>query len=276
MVRVNGCCAEPVSKLNLNNADFLYRMHLHSFCRTILAFAIPLILFLVAPSSSNAQAAPEAVAKWETSAALGLTLTRGNSDTILFTGNILGTKRSKVDEWTLAVDGSYGKDHDVKNNESLHGFAQWNHLFSEKFYGFLRIDGLHDAVADLKYRVTLSPGLGYYIIKDEARRLSVEGSPAFIYEKQGPRKARGYMALRLAERFEQKLSDKTKIWQSLEFLPQVDRFKNYILNAEIGIDTAITKKLSLRSFIQDSYDNEPAPGREKNDLKLVTAIAYKF
>ncbi len=250
-------------------------MHSTYLYRTIQACAISLVLLLAAPESSKAQAV-EAIPKWETSAALGLTLTRGNSDTLLFTGNILGTKRSKVDEWALGADASYGKNQGVKNNEALHGFAQWNHLFSDKFYGFVRVDGLHDAVADLKYRVTLSPGLGYYIIKDEARRLSVEGSPAFIYEKQGPRKARGYMALRLAERFEQKLSDKTKIWQSLEFLPQVDRFKNYILNAEIGIDTAITKKLSLRSFIQDSYDNEPAPGREKNDLKLVTAIAYKF
>src|SRR5436190_6025430 len=166
-------------------------MHSSYLSRTLQACATPLVLLIAAPESSEAQAV-EAVPKWETSAALGLTLTRGNSDTILFTGNVLDTKRSKVDEWTLGADASYGEDHDVKNNESLHGFAQWNHLFSDKFYGFLRIDGLHDAIADLKYRVTFSPGLGYYIIKDDARRLIAEASPTFSYVKQGPRKARGY------------------------------------------------------------------------------------
>ena len=248
-------------------------MHIPSWYKALTACA----LLCAGSTFSHAQTVVDAVPpKWETTAALGLTLTRGNSDTLLFTGNILGTKRSKVDEWSLGADGSYGKNSGVKNNEALHGFAQWNHLFNEKFYGFVRVDGLHDAIADLKYRITLSPGLGYYIIKNDATRLSVEGSPAFIYEKQGLRKAHGYMALRLAERFEQKLNDKTKIWQSLEVLPQVDHWKNYILNAELGIDTAITKKLSLRSFVQDSYDNEPAPGRKKNDIKLVTAVAYKF
>jgi hypothetical protein len=27
---------------------------------------------------------------------------------------------------------------------------------------------------------------------------------------------------------------------------------------------------------QDTFDNEPAPGREKNDLKLMTGVEYKF
>jgi hypothetical protein len=28
--------------------------------------------------------------------------------------------------------------------------------------------------------------------------------------------------------------------------------------------------------LQDTYDHDPAEGRKKNDLKFVTAIAYKF
>lgn len=84
------------------------------------------------------------------------------------------------------------------------------------------------------------------------------------------------MTLRLAERFDHKLNDRAKIWQSVEILPQVDNFSNYIVNAELGVETSLTKRLSLRTYIQDTYDNEPAPGREKNDLKLVAAMAYKF
>ena len=67
-----------------------------------------------------------------------------------------------------------------------------------------------------------------------------------------------------------------KLWQSLEFLPAVEDFSDYVVNAEVGIDTSLTKKLSLRTFVQDSYDSTPAAGRKKNDVKLVVGIAYKF
>ena len=86
----------------------------------------------------------------------------------------------------------------------------------------------------------------------------------------------GYMALRLAERFEHKLNDRARVWQSAEFLPQVDDFSNYVIVAEVGVEADLTEKLSLRSFIQDNYDNDPARGRKKNDVRLVTALAYKF
>jgi hypothetical protein len=58
----------------------------------------------------------------------------------------------------------------------------------------------------------------------------------------------------------------------------VDKFNNYILNAEVGVEAALNKSsnLSLRSVLQDAYVNIPAPNRLKNDLKLITSLVYKF
>lgn len=227
------------------------------------------------PPAPAAGAPAEKVPGWETTAALGLTLTRGNSETLLFTGNILSEKKWDQNEVRLGADATYGEDRDVKSAESFHGFGQYNRLFTERWFGYLRVDALHDAVADVEYRVTLSPGVGYYFIKNERTLLSGEVGPGYIFEKQGDENNE-YASLRVAERFEHKLNDRVKLWQSLEYLPQVDDFENYILNAEAGIDTALTKKLSLRVFAVNTYDNVPAEGRKKNDLKLVTAVAYKF
>lgn len=238
--------------------------------------AIVGVVFAATVCTVGAQApTAETQPKWDTSAALGFTLTRGNSDTLLFTGNIVTGKKWDQNEASLGADATYGENDGDKNAESLHGFAQYNRLFTDRAYGYLRVDGLHDAVADIEYRFTLSPGLGYYFIKKENTKLSGEVGPAFIYEKQGD-DTTGYFTLRLAERFDHKLNDRVKIWQSLEILPQVDDFDNYIVNAEVGIESSLTKKLSLRAYVQDSYDNQPAPDRKKNDLKLVTALAYKF
>lgn len=212
---------------------------------------------------------------WEKTASAGLTLTKGNSDTLLATADILATRKWTQDELSLGASGSYGEDSDVKNNETLRGFGQWNHLFTERFYGYLRLEALHDAVADVEYRVTLSPGVGYYFIKNETTRLSGEVGPGVVFEKQG-RDEDIYLTARVAERFEHKFSDRAKIWQSLEFLPQVDDFENYIINAEVGVEASLTKKLSLRVLAQDTYDNRPAAGRKANDIKLVSGVAWKF
>ena len=56
----------------------------------------------------------------------------------------------------------------------------------------------------------------------------------------------------------------------------MDKLENYIINFEIGIETSITKSFSLKTFVDDSYASQPATGRQKNDFKLVSGIAYKF
>ena len=137
---------------------------------------------------------------------------------------------------------------------------------------------MYDKIAAIQPRITISAGLGYYFIKNATTKLSGKVGPGLVYEHQSGAMSRDttYLTLRVAERFEHKISDKTKIWQSAEFLPQVDNFDNYILNFEAGLETELYKNLALRTYVQDSYDNIPTPGRQKNDLKFVTAIAYKF
>jgi putative salt-induced outer membrane protein YdiY len=213
--------------------------------------------------------------KWEVTASTGATVTRGNSETLLFTADVLGLRKWTQDELRLGADGSYGEDHDVKNNERLHGFGQFNKLFTDRFYGYARADALHDGISDIEYRLTLSPGVGYYFIKTDRMSLSGEVGPAVIFEKQGD-DSTTYFTLRVAERFEYQLTERARFWQSAEWLPQVDDFNNYLLNVEVGIETDISDHWKLRVFAVDNYDNEPAPGRKANDIKLVAALAYAF
>jgi putative salt-induced outer membrane protein YdiY len=227
------------------------------------------------PAASPALAAPVKT-PWESSISAGLTLTRGNSDTLLVTGAVLTEKKDKINEWSFGADGGYGEDQGQKNVDTVHLFSQLNHLFSEKFFGYLRVNALHDGISDLQYRLTIGPGVGYYLLKDTNTSLSVEGGSAIVFERLGDQH-NTYASLRLAEHFERKFNDQhARVWQSAEILPQVDDFNNFIFNAEIGIETAISKKLSLQTFVVDNYINQPAAGRQKNDVKLVSGFKYKF
>jgi putative salt-induced outer membrane protein len=222
---------------------------------------------------------PAEASKWETSASAGLTITRGNSESTLANAGIKAETKWDQNELKLGADGLYGKTKidgvENKSAESLVAYGQFNHLFSERFYGFLRVEGLHDAVADIKYRLTVSPGVGYYFIKTPETELNGEVGPGFIHEKTSAGED-SYITARLAENFKHSLNENVRIWQKAEFLPQVDDFENYIFNFEAGIEADLTKKLSFQSKVLDTYDNRPAPGRKCNDLKWINAISYKF
>jgi len=241
--------------------------------------AIALCAFAI-PGIAGEPVAPP-TPRWESSAALGLTVTRGNSDTILFNANATTSKKWENNEISLGADAAYGRSKSDGESDttaaSTRGFVQYNRLFNERFFGYARIEGLHDDVARIAYRITVGPGVGYYFIKDKKTDLSVEIGPSLITERVGG-EDKSYMTLRLGEKFHHPLSDRARIWQTLELLPEVTDIENFIMNAEIGIEADITvdKKLTLRSYLQDTYDNVPAEGRRKNDAKLVSALAYKF
>jgi putative salt-induced outer membrane protein YdiY len=198
---------------------------------------------------------------WESSVSAGLSLTKGNSDTLLTTAAFKTRTKTPVNEFMFGVDGSYGKNDSVKNNETLHGVSQYNHLFGERFYGFFNLEGLHDGIADLQYRFTLSP--------------AGEAGPCLIFQRLGGVDTT-YASLRLAERFEHKFHDNARVWQKVEFLPQVNKPDNFLVNAEIGAEASLTKTLSLQVTLQDNFINQPAPGRKDNDVKLISGLVYKF
>jgi len=212
---------------------------------------------------------------WLSSIAFGLTMTSGNKNTLLLTAKLQTEWKSPHNEWLLGLNGAYGEDNSVRNNETLSGYAQFNHFFTQRLYGYGRADGLHDGIKDIRYRFTASTGLGYYLAQRTNLTFAVESGPSFVAERQGNDEQK-YAAWRLADRFEYKFFSTARIWQKAEIIPQVDRPDNFIVNAELGVESAIAKDLALQVYVQDNYVNLPAPSYKHNDVRIVSGISYKF
>jgi putative salt-induced outer membrane protein YdiY len=213
---------------------------------------------------------------WDGFVSAGLTATAGNSDSVLATSKVQAHLKMPRDEWTLGADGAYGETESVKNSETLHGFGQYNHLFIDNsWYGYARADALHDGIANVEYRIMFSPGVGYYFIKTKQVSLAGECGPGIETEKlDGSRHT--YPTARLADRFEYKIDDRARIWETAEFLPPLNKLSAFLFNAEVGVEAPLTRKLSLQVYVDDNFANEPAPGLKDNDVKLVSGLTYKF
>jgi len=235
-----------------------------------------MVAFAETSTNTSPQTKPAEVKyPWVSSVSAGISITRGNSHTSLFAADYLTAKKTPNNEYSFGAGVAYGTQNSEDTANSYKAFGQWNHLFSERFYGYLRADALRDLVADLDYRFTVGPGVGYYLIKNTNTFLAAEAGGAVEFQRLGSVDD-SFMTVRLAERFEHKFNDRARLWQSVEFLPQVDDFKNYLVNFQIGIEAAISKQFSLKTYLEDTYANVPAASRQKNDVKIIAGISYKF
>ena len=230
-----------------------------------------------------APANPDVVKDWNGNIALGLSLANGNSSAYSGTAGAALDKLWKNDEWHFGANGAYAvtnpdrDDQDITANNAR-GVISYRHLFDERLYSLASEEVMHDDVADITYRFITSIGAGYYFIKEPATRLRAEAGPSWIYERvSGSDPAHhNYFAARIAERFEHDFSKNAKIWQSLEYLPQIDAWGNYLLNAEVGAEAVMTGSLSLRLVARDQYNSQPPEGSKSNDITVIAALVYKF
>ena len=240
--------------------------------------------FLVAASiigwGQVARAGDAPTTNWNGNVAFGLSLARGNANTFLMNASALAQRAWEQNELKFGADGQYGLNNWGQSNQtqsanSIHGFGDYKRLITERLYWDLNVDGTHDDLAALRYRLIAGPALGYYFIKSDATKVNGEIGPSFIYEKLGS-ETKGYVTMRVTERAEHAFNKGAKVWEQVDYLPKVDDFNNYLLNSEVGAEAALNTRLSLRVVAKDQFNSRPAAGRKENDITLVSALVYKF
>lgn len=238
------------------------------------------IIAATAALSSTLLAEEAQEAQFDTTLAAGATLTKGNSESSQFNTTLVTEgEREDLGSVRAGAELNYGESEVDDENETntdnfkLYGNAKKN-LSARSFY-YLDGSYFYDNVAEVDYRITIGPGLGYYTIKEKHQKLLFEAGPSYIWEEVAG-DSDHYAALRLAERYDHKLSDTSKLWQSLEVLPQVDDFGRYLANFELGVEAKLNETLNLRVVLQDKYNSEPGDGNDENDITLIAGISMKL
>lgn len=218
---------------------------------------------------------------WQKSLAFGFNLTSGNSDTSLLTAMGKATKETSADSWDLGLAYSNGKDdnkvvaddsdlgtttrNDVRSN------ASYKYLLSERTFTGVDANFLYDEVAKVDYRVNFGPTLGYYLIKNADYSFFVDAGPGYLFEKVDG-VDNNYFAPKVGEGFTWVISCTSKLYETVNVLFDTEDSSNYIVNAEAGIESALSSTMSLLIGARQTFDNQPAAGLEKGDLAVISAI----
>ncbi len=241
-----------------------------------------LALLLVTCRAAWAQTnAPSNAPVWHGDVALGLSLARGNANTFLLSGEASADNVWDKNDLRLGADGqyalnNYGQTNQTRAAEAIHGFTDYKRLFTERLYGDVRLDLFHDDVAEVRYRAILGPALGYYFIKSDASKLNMDVGASYLRERQDNDGNIGYATLHVGEHGEHAFSKSAKVWEDVQYFPQITRFSNYLLNTEAGAEAALNTRFSVRVVVDDHFNSQPATGRKENDILLVSSLVYKY
>ena len=210
----------------------------------------------------------------------GLTLTDGNSETLSANASLVTEgEKEGLGSVLAGVEGNYGENtedgEDTTTVNNAKAYVNAKKTLSPMTYAYLAGDAMFDDIAEIDYRATVGPGLGFYALKNDKRTLSLEAGPSYVWEKVGEVRD-DYLALRFAQRYTCAISQTAQLVQTLEYVPEASDFDNYLLTGEVGVEAAINDHLSLRVVLQDRYDSTPAAGKEHNDLTLIAGLGFSL
>ena len=203
---------------------------------------------------------------------LGGTVNIGNTSEVLPAFALKWEDDQGVSKWRLAAT------HRLETSEEGQTIAllEYEHLLGERFYISGQADFERDGNADLKYQVILSPAIGYYVLRDEHRRLSFEVAPGYLFQERGDSTFDSILPL-LGNRFIY-LCDKTsglRFFQSSRVLIPGKEPEQFLIDAILGLDYPLSEKWLLVFQAENFYRNKPNRGKS-NDLNLTASIAYNF
>lgn len=221
--------------------------------------------------------------KWTGSVSAALTSTHGNTNTQTTSASANMTKRTEKDRTQLSADYAKGeqKNRTTGVDETIEDWwrakGKYDYFFSKKKYAYA--DGRYerDAVSQLDRRVIVGGGGGYQWIESENMNFSTELGLASLYEKFDNQTAsNSELSTQLGYNLDKKLSKNTKFTHDLTFYPALDKFSDYFLTTTAGIRTDFSSSFFATFKTIFNYDETPAVGSHKTDVKYFLGLGYSF
>lgn len=217
----------------------------------------------------------------------GLSLTRGNSESLTYT--LAGkaarvTDRDKITVYSTAIYANSATA-GVTNTtaHAIRGGIRGDLNVSKKLFVFGFTDFEYDAFQHLDLRNVVGGGLGYHVIKTANTTFDVFAGGSFDQEYFAPNPptvptslTRKSGEIVLGEELSTKMSNRTTLSERFALYPNISNTGSYRFQFDTTAATKLKGWLSWQVTYSDRYLSDPLPGLKKNDLLLSTGIRLTF
>ena len=226
-----------------------------------------------------------ACADWTGKGEGGLVLSRGNSDSTSLNAKIDAVEDLGEWKYVMGAAGLYGKNAEFVTAERIEARFEIDRKLSERLYVFTAAHAQKDLFEGFDYQATVSAGVGYKIIDDDATKLS--GALGVGYRRLRPQElvlapdgqvvdringdATGGGVVTAGLNFEHKATATTKLFD--KFLVESGAANTAVGN-DFGVQVSMSQRLALSVGYAIRYNTDPAPGTKKLDQLTTANVVY--
>ncbi len=203
---------------------------------------------------------------------LGGWLTSGNTEGQSFHTDLYLSRDHKFIN-SLSLKGSLGQESSagVETMFKIYSALRYAHSINKKLYNFYKLEAEHDRFQDIDLRLIPTLGIGYWFVDQKDFKAMLEGAVGYQRDYMVDRTRDEMVVLKLSsDLFLGGFSNELDIYVAAS---NSDNFRIVNqANYKIKLNTYYWFKWSLK----DEYDNLPAAGVKKNDLRFTIGIEYSF
>lgn len=230
------------------------------------------------PTAATAQTPPPPPPGWIGSAAAGLALTQGNSDTS--TMNIgYEVKRDTGSRILLGSTGLFirGESAGALTTDRLAFDGRVDRKLSERTSVFGQAQYLRDSFKQIDFLISPTVGLSRLLVKNDRSELGVDGGVGGVWEKNPGRDTDLDGAVVAGQKLSHKLTATTMLTERVAALWKMDDFEDALYTFAIGLAASITSATQLKVELLDTFKNKPPSVTvKKNDVAVLVSFVYKI
>jgi len=208
---------------------------------------------------------------------LGASSSSGNTNAENLHASAEVVARSVQNRFTAGGRVNNAKTDGTQTESNWLAYLKYDHFISKKWYASANMDAENDKFKDINLRTTIGLGSGYQFFDTDETRLSVELGVNYVNTDFITSPDQDYPAGRWALDYAQKLFDtESEFFHRDELYASLDDSGNLFVRTITGFRLPIVE--GLNSTIQYNYDwdDNPAPGRVKEDKMWLVTLGYKW
>lgn len=220
----------------------------------------------------------DVVPVWTGTVAAGLNGQTGNSQTTDVNVGVNLSRESERAVTTVLANYFYSENNIATvTDRAFAQFRQERKLANPKWTWYYQAGFEWDQFKAFDYRVSLHSGLAYLLYELDDRFLKLRFGGGASKEVGGPNEDWS-PELQFGGDWERKLSEKTRLYATVDYFPNVSDFSDFRMNTNTGIDFLLDgeKNLNFRIFALSLFDSTPPPGNNRNDLSYGIALVVGF
>lgn len=210
----------------------------------------------------------------------GLSLTRGNSQTLSFVLSGKAVRKSPRDTITVYANSIFANNGitgtTVTTANAINGGIRMDLNVSDKTFIYGLADFQHDEFQKLDLRNVLGGGFGYHIIKTDATTFDTYGGGAFDEAFYSTPLTIRSGELSAGESLSHSVSKRTTFSERFEVYPNLSETGQYRFLLNAGATTALNSWLGWQVTFSDGYVSNPPPLVKSNDLLFSTGLRLTF